>query len=78
MDDIELIERLHDAISKGERSRVLFELLMAEIGLTYANTGKEVFDKLKTVQEEYNEAIQSMAIIMQERHTNGKGVSVSQ
>lgn len=61
MDNLDLAQ---EAIKKGERAKVLFELLLSEIGCI-ENVGKEFWNKLKETQDEYNEAIKMLASIVQ-------------
>lgn len=58
------LDLVHQAIQTGERSRVLFELLLAEIGMSYENTRGEVFDKLKQTQEDYENAIKTLTMVI--------------
>lgn len=73
-DAFDNIEEANESIKKGERSRILFELLLSEIGGSYEDTRSEVWEKLKRVQEEYEEAIKLLTTVIQEkaRLTNKK------
>jgi len=67
MSKFETLEAAQDAIRIGERSRILFEMLLSEIGMDFENTHSEVWIKLRSVQEDYEEAIRSITEII--KHT---------
>lgn len=70
------ISLAQEAIKKGERTRVLFEILLSELGMSFENTHREVWDKLKETQQEYEESIELMSTIIRENATrNNVGVS---
>lgn len=78
--DSNLMDLANDAIKKGEKTRILFEILLSELGCTLDNSLEEIYNKLKITQDEYNEAIKMMSIIVQEarkKDTQKNGVSVS-
>lgn len=56
------IELASKAIEKGERSRILMELLLSNLGYTIQDE-IDLFKELKKTQDEYNEAIKMMALI---------------
>lgn len=64
-----------EAVKKGERTRILLEILLSEIGMDFENTGDEVFAKLQQVHEEYQEAIKNLAVLMKNTHLKVVGVS---
>lgn len=57
------LDHAQEAIRKGERARILVEILASEIGcdLEY----NSIWKKLTEVDKEYNDAITSLAYIMQ-------------
>lgn len=64
--DSNMMDLANDAIKKGEKTRILFEILLSELGCTLDNTLEEIYNKLKKTQDEYNEAIKMMSLIVQE------------
>lgn len=69
------LESIHECIRKGEKVRILYEILLSEIGANFENTGQEVFEKLKQSQDEYFEAIKMLKLIMESgQRTNGEQV----
>jgi len=80
MNNDDILEKAQEAIRLGERTRILFEIIMSELGMNYENTQKEVWIKLAEVQRDYEEAVNTVRSIV---HENGKkthqkeGVSVS-
>lgn len=77
----ELLEKAQKAIQKGERCRILYELLLEQLEMTYKDNGQEVFKKLYEVENQYQEAVKDMGIIIKEQYRNNPkeegGVSVS-
>jgi len=67
MSKFETLEEAQRAIRIGERSRILFEMLLSEIGLEFENTHSEVWIKLRDVQQDYEDAIKSITEII--KHT---------
>lgn len=59
-----VMDLAQDAIRKGERARILFELLLSEIGMGFQNSAPEIWNELKSVQERYNEAVQTIGEFM--------------
>lgn len=88
IENAEVIENKYDlaekTIKKGEKCRILFEILLDELGMTFNNTHTEVWNRLKNVNDEYEESIKLLSELV---HINGKkqtktptksrGVSVS-
>lgn len=75
--DENMIRLAEAAIKKGERSRVLMEMLLSNIGYTMEDE-IDLFAELKKTQDEYNEAIKMLAMIRVEakkQTQNGVGVS---
>lgn len=62
------LDFLQEAIKKGERSRILMDMLMDEIGMSYDSTFVEVWKKLREVQDEYEEAIRNLSMMMKIKH----------
>jgi len=86
MSKFETLEEAQRAIRIGERSRILFEMLLSEIGLEFENTHSEVWIKLREVQQDYEDAIKSLGEMIKQSHIhrgsadihpNEQGVSVS-
>lgn len=84
--EFETLEEAQRAIRTGERARILFEMLLSEIGLEFENTHSEVWIKLREVQEDYESAIKHLSTIIKQTHIhrgsadihpNEQGVSVS-
>jgi len=51
------LTKAQEAVKKGERVRLLWELLMESVGTTYENTFQETGIKMRDIQEEYNKGI---------------------
>jgi len=51
------LDEAQDAIKMGERTRIIYELLLEQIECTYENTFNEVITKLKSTQDAYNEGV---------------------
>lgn len=64
MDD-NMMRLAEEAIKKGERSRILMELLLSNLGYTMEDE-IDLFAELKKTQDEYNEAVKMMTIIAME------------
>lgn len=61
-------EQAQECIRIGERSRILFEMLLDQLGMTYENHRDEVWAKLSDTQERYNEAVRMLSEIVKARH----------
>lgn len=75
--DENMIRLAEEAIKKGERSRILMEMLLSNMGYTMEDE-IDLFKELKKTQDEYNEAIKMLAMIRVEakkQTQNGVGVS---
>lgn len=66
---MEIIDETHEIIKKGERARLLFEMLLTEIGADFENTRNEIWDKLKKTQDDYNEALTGITEIIRMNNT---------
>jgi len=55
-------------IKKGERVRLVYEILMETLGVTYENTFKEVIEAMKTSQEAYNQGVKTIETIIKQTH----------
>lgn len=51
------LESAQKAIDKGEKTKLLYELFMEQLGCTYKNTFQEVVIKMKEAQDAYNEGV---------------------
>lgn len=60
--DENMIRLAEEAIKKGERSRILMELLLSNIGYTMEDE-IDLFKELKKTQDEYNEAVKLLSMI---------------
>lgn len=72
------LDQAEEAVKRGERARILFEMLLSEIGASFENTHAEVWKKLKENQDKYNESIKVLSTIIKERarhHLEEVGVS---
>lgn len=61
------LEQAQRAVQKGERSRILFEILLSEIGCSFENSTEEIWNELTRIQDEYNEAIKILSTVIKER-----------
>lgn len=80
MNSSEVLEQAQKAIQTGERTRILFEMLLSEIGLTFENTNVEIWNRLQETQKDYEDAVKTMAMIINDTRKNTpekEGVSVS-
>lgn len=68
--DNKLITQHSNAIQKGERSRILYELFLDALGMSYENTFKEVLEAMKSTQEQYETAVNFFGSIMKAAHDN--------
>lgn len=66
------LEILQAQIRQGERTRILWEMLMSELGCTYDDTDKTVFTKLIQVQNAYVNATAQAGAMMGMHHTTKK------
>jgi len=57
-----------EAIKKGERVRLQYEMLMETLGVTYQNTFKEVIDAMKKSQDAYNQGVKTIEAIIKQTH----------
>lgn len=64
------IELAYDAVRKGERTRILFEILLSELGLEDTANRKDIWDELKQVQEDYEQAIVLLSTVIKETHNS--------
>jgi len=58
------LDTAQEAIKTGERTRIIYEVLMETIGMTYENTFKEVMERLKATQDAYNEGVTFISTLM--------------
>lgn len=65
-DDMDYLEMI---IRKGEQSRALFEVLMSTIGLELSTTitTNDLVKRLKEVQDDYNNATETLRTIIEDR-----------
>lgn len=63
-----MIASAEKAMKTGEKTRILFETLLEHLGFETLESVelKDIFDKMRQHQEEYNEAIKMLAIVMQQ------------
>lgn len=75
----QMIEAAQTAIQKGERVRILFQILLSELDIEFSTVeARKVFEKLNQVQNEYEEATNILRTIIQTHNEkNRQGVSVS-
>lgn len=59
------LDMIQECIQKGERVRVLYQILLSELGMSFENEGREVFQKLAQSQDEYYEAVQLLKTIVE-------------
>lgn len=77
MIDESMMQLAEKAIKKGERTRVLMEVLLAEMGFTIQDEFN-IFEELKKVQDEYHEACQIMhTVVMESKKLTKKNMGVS-
>lgn len=75
MSEETILSQAQEAIKQGERTRILFEILMSELGLDLEeSTVQDVFNKLKETQEAYENAVKTFAVAIKHHHSNN-GVS---
>lgn len=77
-------EKHSDAMKKGEKVRVLLDLLFSEIGASYEDTTKVVWDKIRAVHDAEQEAmglvkdaLNKSSIFGRKKRTKKDDVSVS-
>lgn len=66
-----MIATANEAIARGEKTRILFEILLSHLDLGNKLESleiKEIFDKMKEHQDAYNEAVKMLSLVMQEQH----------
>lgn len=74
------VEEINKVIDKGERTRVLFQILLSDLELNYQTcTSEKFFEELKRTQQETNEALELLRTIAKDtfRKQTDKGVSAS-
>lgn len=80
-----MIATANEAMKKGEKTRILFEVLMEhlELEMTEEVQLEEIFNKLKQHQDEYNEGVKMLALVMQkaqkakaQQNSNGKAFTL--
>lgn len=83
------LDSINECIKRGEKVRILYEIILSELGMGFENTGQEVFKKLMETQDEYYESVQLLKTIIEsgqranpdeneeEIEKTDKGVSVS-
>lgn len=70
MSDTLPLELAQDAINKGEKVKVIFQILLSELGLELEKcTDKDIWERLKQTQNDYEEACKMLAHIV---HANGQ------
>lgn len=63
------IDQMKEAIRLGERTRIIFDILLSELGMTFENSdSNKIFTRLKEIQTSYEEAIINAALIIKTRH----------
>lgn len=75
MSKFKTLEAAQEAVRIGERSRIIFEILLSELGLEWENNA-QIWHKLREVQNDYEEAIKMLGLLIKETHRQ-EGVSVS-
>lgn len=60
--DENMMRMAEEAIKKGERSRILMDLLLSNLGYTMEDE-IDLFKELKKTQDEYNEAVKMLSLI---------------
>lgn len=66
--DIKLIDDMQAKVSKGEKSRILWELFTESMELAFDTPLREVIDEMKKVQKEYEEAVNFFGQLMRQAH----------
>jgi len=62
------MEKYESDIAVGERVKVLFEIIMAELGMNYENSMTEVMKKMAEAVQDYYTATDALGKLMQEIH----------
>lgn len=65
------MELAEQAIKKGERCKMLMELVLETIGLTIEDEF-DIWKELKKVNDEYNEALTLLQTVIKEQYKNGQ------
>jgi len=65
---LEYMEMMQNRVTKGERTRILYECFLNALGLTYESTFAEVVDCMKETQKEYHEAVNYFGEMMKVVH----------
>lgn len=76
-----MITTAQEAIKRGEKTRILFEILLDQLECDVDSSLEDIFTKLKQHQEEYNEAVKMLSIVVQEHRKhkmNGKSLKQTQ
>jgi len=76
---LEFMELQQQRVTKGERTRILYECFLEALGLTYESTFAEVVDKMREVQKEYQDAVnyfgEMMKVVHGAKATDNESVS---
>jgi len=62
------MEKYEADIAVGERVKVLFEIIMAELGMNYENSMTEVIKKMAEAVQDYYAATDALGELMKEVH----------
>jgi len=65
---LEYMEKMQEKVTKGERTRILYECFLEALGMTYESTFGEVIDKMRETQKEYHEAVNYFGEMMKAVH----------
>lgn len=66
--DNRLIDDMQAKVSKGEKSRILWELFMENMGLSFDTPLGVVVEEMKKTQTEYEEGVNFFGELMRQAH----------
>jgi len=66
---LEYMEKMQERVTKGERTRILYECFLDALGLNYESTFAEVVERMRETQKEYQDAVNYFGELMKVVHT---------
>lgn len=69
MNEMLTLERLQEMVNKGERARIVWELLMDVVGCTYEDGTNQIMKNLGDIQKDHMRAVAEMGKFIGINHT---------
>lgn len=66
------IQAAEQAIKTGERCRVLMDMILEQIGMTYENEPHDIWKKLVEVEGEHMNAVRTLAEVIRQKREGAK------